>query len=326
MPDLPYPVLEQAAEWYALLRSGEAAEGDRADWRVWLEADPDHRRAWSRVEAVGQRFAPIQAAPDPRRAAESLWTANARTRTRRRMLTGLAGAGLLAWAGWRHTPAPGLLLAHLADHHTATGERRDVRLGDGTRVWLNTATAFDADYRADLRRLRLIAGEILIETAADARPFVVDTPHGRLRALGTRFAVHLDGAETHVAVFGGAVEARPASGSILVLKAGQQTRFTAAALAAPEPADIAREAWSRGVLIARDVPLETLVRELGRYRVGHLGVAPEVAGLRVFGSFPLHDTDEALAMLSAALPVRVRRPLPWWVTLEAKDPAASDRP
>lgn len=138
--------------------------------------------------------------------------------------------------------------------------------------------------------------------------------------------MHLDGAETHVAVFGGAVEARPASGSILVLKAGQQTRFTAAALAAPEPADIAREAWSRGVLIARDVPLETLVRELGRYRVGHLGVAPEVAGLRVFGSFPLHDTDEALAMLSAALPVRVRRPLPWWVTLEAKDPAASDRP
>ncbi len=56
--------------------------------------------------------------------------------------------------------------------------------------------------------------------------------------------------------------------------------------------------------------------ELARYRHGHLAVDPAVAGLPVMGTYPLDDTDRALAMLEAALPVRVRRRLPWWVTLE----------
>lgn len=72
---------------------------------------------------------------------------------------------------------------------------------DGTRVWLNTATAFNEDYRADQHRLPLLRGEILIETAADARrPFFVDTPHGQMQALGTRFTVRLDERQTLLAV------------------------------------------------------------------------------------------------------------------------------
>jgi len=66
--------------------------------------------------------------------------------------------------------------------------------------------------RGDLRRLSLVAGEILVQTAADPsrRPFVVDAPRGRPRALGTRFTVRLDGPETLEAVHQGAVEARTA--------------------------------------------------------------------------------------------------------------------
>lgn len=323
-----HQAMEQAAGWYALLRCGEATEAERSNWQAWLDGHPDHRRAWGYVEAVSRSFEPIHATPDPRLTADKLWAANTRVLQRRRALvsiTGLAGTGLLGWATWRHTPLPGIALAWAADHRTATGEMRMVTLSDGTRIWLNTATAFNEDYRTSLRRLRLVAGEILIDTAADPlRPFFVDTPQGRLQALGTSFTVRLDDGETFLAVYQGAVEVRTTGANAsAVIRAGQQIRFSADALTAPEAADAAREAWSRGMLVAKDIPLGDVVKELRRYRSGHLGVAPAVAGLRVFGNFPLYDTDETLAMLATALPIGIHRHMNWWVSIEPKDMAPS---
>jgi len=94
------------------------------------------------------------------------------------------------------------------------------------------------------------------------------------------------------------------------LQAGQQVRFTQDALESVQPADAAREVWSRGVLVAKDIPLREVVAELRRYRHGHPGLAPEVAVLRGFGNFPLADTDDTVDMLAAALPVRIRRTVP----------------
>lgn len=322
-PEPSHEVMEQAAAWYALLRSGEAAASDRALWQAWLDEHPDHRRAWSHVETVSRNFEIIHDTPDPRQTADNLWTANTRLIRRRRVLTGLAalaGTGLLGWTAWR-SPLPGMALAWAADHRTATGEMRELVLSDGTRVWLNTATAFNESYSTRLRRLHLVAGEILIDTAADPlRPFVVEPPQGRLRALGTRFTVRLNGEEALLAVYSGAVEVRTAAtDTVAVVETGQQARFTHQAVAAIQAADPAREAWTRGVLLAEDLPLAEVVRELRRYRSGHLGVAPEVSNLRVFGSFPLHDTDETLAMLASALPIRIHRRLPWWLSIEPED-------
>lgn len=325
-PEPSYEAMEQAANWYALLRSGEASPQDHEAWQNWLNGHTGNQQAWGYVEAVSQRFAPIQTTAVPRQAADSLWTANNRTLQRRRVLTGiatLAGAGLLGWGSWQHTSLPLIARSWRADYRTATGERREVTLTDGTRVWLNTASALTENFNSQQRRLQLITGEILVDTASDAaRAFVVDAPHARLTALGTRFTVHMDTHSTLLAVFEGAVEIQHAKGSRAVIQAGEQIRFDANTTSTTEPADVAREAWSRGLLVAQDIPLAQVVKELRRYRHGHLGVAPEIADLRVFGSFPLDDTPAVLDLLAYALPVRVQRPLPWWVSLEAAEPTA----
>jgi len=312
--------MEQAAEWYALLRSEEATERDQTRWHAWLDEDPGHRQAWQYVESVSRRFDPIQSTPDPRRTAEGLWEANTRLLRRRLVLAGiagLAGAGLLGWGTWRHTPLPLMAQAWQADYRTATGETRKVELPDGTRLWLNTTTAVNQDFDARQRRLQLVTGEAFIDTAADpSRPFVVETPQGRLRALGTRFTVHLDGEQTLLAVYEGAVTIWTRQGAGVTLQAGEQVRFSAEAPEPVQPANPAREAWRRGVLVAQDITLSEVATELRRYRHGHLGLAPEVAELRVFGNFPLTDTDHTLDMLGDALPVRIRRILPWWVSIE----------
>ncbi|MNN45931.1 fec operon regulator FecR [compost metagenome] len=173
--------------------------------------------------------------------------------------------------------------------------------------------------RADLRRLLLLQGEVLIETARDGRPFIVESTQGRMRALGTRFSVTQQDGATRLAVFEGAVEIRTADGtSRQVIEAGNQVRFDSAVIGAPQPADPARQSWRKGILAANDMPLSAFVEELSRYRHGHLGVDPAVADLRVMGSFPLHDSDRALAMLQSALPVRIQRTLPWWISIEPR--------
>lgn len=320
-----HEAMEQAATWFSLLQSGNATDADRTRWQAWLASGPESQTAWAFVERVSQRFAPLQAVPAPRLAADALHAANQRLAKRRTLLSGfaaMAGSGsLLGWAVWQQAGWGDPLLARFADHHTGTGERRDVVLADGTQVWLASASAFDQDYRADLRRLRLRSGEILIQTAADReRPFVVETAHGRLRALGTRFNVRLDDdGGARLAVYEDAVEITLAhGGQSTVIPAGQQVRFTADRLEETAAADPAREAWSRGILLAQEMSLAQVVAELGRYRRGHIAVAPDVAGLTVLGSYPLDDFNGTLTMLQQALPIQVRQPLPWWTTIEAR--------
>ncbi len=321
-PPPSHQALEQAAHWFAVLDSGEATAAERQSWQAWLTASAEHRAAWLYVERISGRFSPIKNSPERRSALAAY--GQAYNRPRRQILASLgvlAGGGLLGWAAWRHTALPGLALAWMADYRSGTGEVREVALPDGTVIWLNAVSAFDLDYQSRHRSVRLLQGDILVDTAPDAaqRPFYVHTPQGRLQALGTRFAVRLRADETHLAVFEGAVEVRTAhSGATAVIAAGQQIHFDGAALAMPEAADPASEAWTRGLLIARDMPLADVVAELRRHVSGHLGLSPEIAGLRVFGGYPVGDPERTLAMLESVLPIQVHRTLPWWVSIEPR--------
>ena len=100
-----------------------------------------------------------------------------------------------------------------------------------------------------------------------------------------------------------------------MVQAGQQLVFSAGRLNTPTVADPSREAWRRGVLLADNLPLGELIEELSRYRPGHLHCDPTVANVPVMGSFPLKDTDQALRLLEAALPIRVDKTFNWWVSV-----------
>lgn len=329
-------VLAQAAAWYACLRDGQAGAEERAAWQAWLAAAGEHAAAWHQVEQISRALAPVRSMPDRRRAADRLTTANDRLLTRRRILASVvlvAGAGLSGWfagrggAGGgsglvgladRQSWLPDRLMAWAADHGTATGEQRALVLADGTRLWLNTASAIDLQFSEQERRIRLLAGEIFVETAEELdRPFVVETTQGRMRALGTRFNVRRDGDATRLSVFEGAVEIRTAAArGTAILARGSQVGFGAGHIEAVTAVELAQEAWIRGILVADSLSLREVVRELRRYRKGYLDVADDVADLTVYGTFPLHDTDRVLRMLASALPLRIETPLPWWTRID----------
>ncbi len=301
----------QAAEWFFLLQSGEATAQDHQRWAQWCAARPAHAAAWERAQRVGQTFGGLP----PALALPVL----ARPATVRRRAAAKAMAALLisapaGWMAWQHRPGQ-------ADLRTATGERREVMLADGSRLQLDTASAVEIDFNGALRLVHLRSGAIHIQTAADsqatARPFVVVTAQGRVRALGTRFSVRQDSAHTVVAVQEHAVELRPAQshGLALVLQAGQQARISAGNAGPVQAADLHADSWTRGVLRVRDMRLQDFAAELARYRPGILHCDPAVAELRISGAFQLADTTPVLDSLPKALPVEVLYRSRYWVTL-----------
>jgi len=324
---IAFGTLQQAAEWFALLRSDSISDSDRIGWQKWLSANAEHRRAWARVEAVSQQFETFTPEPEQSAAVNAL-DASSRLRKQRRralkMLTLLCSAGGVSWMAAQLDPVQRTWLAFSSDYSTAVGETKDVLLADGTQVWLNTASALNARFQPDLRRLVLLSGEILIETAQDpeqpARPFVVDSAQGRMRALGTRFTVRqLDGM-TRLSVYAGAVEITPVKSSAppQIIAAGQQALFSAEQIETPAVVDPANQAWAKGVLFADQLTLADFVAELSRYHKGYLACAPEVADLRVVGAYPLHDMNKTFAMLETALPVTVKTTFLWWVSIQAR--------
>lgn len=317
----PHAVLEQAAYWYATLRDGQASAQQRAHWQAWLGADLAHEQAWRYVEGISRDFEPLRGRPDARLAANTLEIASGRMHSRRRVLTGMAAitsASLCGWLGWREALLPSSLMAWGADHRTRTGEQREMTLADGTQAWLNTASAIDLAFSDRARCITLVRGELFVATAKGASPFYVDTEHGRLQPLGTRFNVRRDGERTWLAVYEGAVEIRTTAGATRIVGAGQQAHFSADRISDLQTADAAREAWTQGTLLADNISLREVVQELRRYRHGHLGVADDVANLKVYGNFPVQDSERVLRMLASALPIRIEQPLPWWASIEAR--------
>jgi transmembrane sensor len=321
LPAIPPDVARQAVNWLLALSDqgrGHHANSERArtEWQAWLDASPVHRRAWQRIAEVDGQLRGVPTAV-------ALQTLAAPGSTRRRavhlalLLT--AGAGTLLAA--RET---GTWQQLTADLSTATGEQRDAVLPDGTQIRLNTATAVDLRYSGSERLIVLRAGEILLHSAPDpARPLRVQTAEGTARAIGTRFTVHQQTGQTAVAVLEGAVELNTRSGASQRLQAGEQARFTDAAIHAAQPLTEGTAAWSRGMLVADNLPLPEFLAELARHRPGVLRCAPDAADLRVSGSYPLADTDRVLAALTRSLPVQIHTHTRWWVVVKRSETAAA---
>lgn len=304
-------VLDAAIAWQLSLDSSSAQE--REAFARWHAADEEHARAWQQLGMLDQRFS---VASGPARAALLQSRVSIRRRIRK-VGSGLASViaviGLALFAGDRYLP----LDYWLADQRTATGEQRTLRLVDGTLINLNTHSALDVRFDDKQRRIVLQEGEILVETGhGDPRPFIVETREGNLRALGTRFLVRREDEGTRLSVLKSAVAAHPqAADTEQILREGQQVLMRRDGLGPTIALPPGADAWTRGMLVVDNARLEDLVHELGRYRRGYLGVAPQVADLRITGSFPLHDTDLALTALLPSLPVQIDHHTRWWVVV-----------
>lgn len=309
--------LQTAAAWFATLQASDASATDHARWERWLAAAPAHRAAWQKIEAVNRQFGSLP--PGPALAALNTPPPRRSAVKKIAMLTAAVTVGALASRRDNRDEVAALL----AGERTAVGSMRQLTLADGSGVWMNTDSALDVDFTPDLRRIALHRGEIVVHSSAtitsavkERSPLVVDVRGARLTALGTRFGVYRAAAGVRLSVYEGAVRVVLGTQATRLASAGQMLHFDAASFGAAAPADPAQAAWTRNRLSVERMRLDDFLATLARYRHGHLGCNPAIAGLQLTGSYPLGDTARILAALEKTLPVRVNQVLPWWVTLE----------
>lgn len=318
-------VLQRAAEWMARLWAEDASTADADACAAWRAANPEHERAWARLQRFARQFEAL-----PRDVARSALTPAPRHATGRRRALQLLG--LIAAGGGTALLAheSGLWRRAASDYRTAVGETRAIVLADGTHVVLDTASAIDVRYGTNERRIVLRAGAILVtsarETAPVYRPLLVATPQGTATALGTRFSVRLDDGESRVAVFQGTVALQPLQpmrdgAPALHLQAGQQAGYTRLEVQDVTNVENSAAAWADGSLVAERMRLDELLAELGRYRHGVLRCDESIAGLRVTGVYSLRDTDRSLANLAASLPVQLVYRTRYWVSVGPRQAA-----
>lgn len=323
-------ILSQASEWFAVLQDKNCSEQDYQQWQAWLAEDATHARVWQRVEALSQPFQTLAEKLPVNLAHDTLGQVQHSGRRHALRLLGVGttviATGLLLrynlpWQVWRHDYA----LAHAA-YRTRLGERLQFKLADGTQLTLNTASVVDVEYDEHLRRILLHQGEIHVESAHDirtkARPLVVDTPTARMTALGTRFTVRSDLHAGHVAVFDGTVRVAPEKTESIIVTAGQQVRFTPAEVTPDGVAELAREAWSAGKLVADNIALREFINELARYTPVSITVSPDTAQLRLVGVYSIADPGKdipvILTALENALPVHVQQTSPTALVIHSR--------
>ncbi|MDZ5436587.1 FecR domain-containing protein [Pseudomonas fluorescens] len=305
-PDVRQAV-RAAAQWLALLESGGATEQDRANLQRWRDSCRSHELAWQKAQALRQRFADLPSAlalssldrPDP-----------ARRVVLRRALAAVALVPA-AWLISRQLP----LEVWRADLHTATGERKQVQLADGSSLELNTASAVDVDLPS--RRVKLVEGEMSLKVSGTS-PLTIQTRFGQVIVSQSEVCVRQNASNCRVSVFNGVVQLQPLQDASLTLRAGQQINLQATGASGIEPFDVLQPGWREGVLMARNQALGDFLRELDTYRPGVLRWEPELEALRITGSFRLDDTDRILALLAASLPLEVQTRTRYWVTLVAR--------
>lgn len=336
-------VYEQACEWFVEFRSAPADEQLRQDFHAWLQQAPAHMAAYLDIasswnltaaldvsarfpkdELIAQARQTDNLLPYPR--ATSPCAAMPRRRGGRRRLSSTvlavcAAAMVAAVLGtaWMHARPV---------YSTGIGQKRLVRLADGSTVRLNARSEIIVRYTKSRREIDLIRGQALFaDTYEPNRPFIVRSRATVVRAIGTQFDVNRLRAETIVTVIQGRVAvaqheraARAAAGgpqqsserfaselSMVYLSAGEQVTVTPTRHMQPIHTDVTNAiAWTHRKLIFVSTPLRDVVQEFNRYNRRPLVIeAPSLERLKIDGVFSSTDPKSLIAFLRQYPGIRV---------------------
>ncbi len=335
--------LVEAAAWRVHL--AETDSETHEDFEAWLAADPRNEAAWRQVQESWNLLGEQASAPellelrraalrDARNASRKRWrNASFSSRfVRRAFVAALLLAAVGAVLYWNASRAE--------VYRTVAGERRVVRLEDGSQIALDSRSEVRVRYTDDARDLTLLRGQARFDVAQDeaGRPFSVAAAGQRVVAMGTAFNVDLLGPSMRVTLIEGRVlvipeESAPSPTALaavskvstnesgaaetaravpvnqrrrgIELRAGEQLEISPEAPPSIVPANIERAtAWQQGRLVFEDEPLSSVVVRVSHYGDKRIRVVDgDVAEMRISGVFNAGDVDGFIATVTAYLPV-----------------------
>ena len=318
----PFSGIHEIAAAYVLReQSGQTGAEDRQRLTEWVEASPEHLKAYEAARRICAVVARNAAHPDILAMRSAALSVQPPQRASRRLL---AAAGLAATAvglGYlmlvqsqnsARAPARVAMVPTVpakettvspnrAIYRTQRGERSSVALPDGSAILLDTDSAIEVAYTEAERGVRLVRGQALFEVAKhQSLPFRVHAGSRIVTAVGTKFDVRLcgspDAPTVRVALLEGAVNVTNANRTSL-----ETTSMVAGEVLQAPPSAPMRvrsgdpevlTSWRTGVLVFNDRPLGEAVEEMNRYTAHPIVLADASSrDLRVSGVFNTSDPE-----------------------------------
>ena len=293
---------QEALAWFSHLRQPGCDESERQAFGRWCQ-EPSNAHAYAELEACWQQLQVPPARPRPRL-----------LKVRRSYLGKVFAVLFLLLLGafaYLYWPLMQRLASELA---TDVGERRSVRLADGSTLHLDSASAMNVDLRGRTRQLHLVQGQVSLEVVLDGRAMEVQVGEARIQVYGTRLVVarHADHDEL-VVLDGKAMVVQ--GGDQRMVSAGERVTFTEARINPVQNVDVkAVDAWRSGQLRAREMPLGQVIERLASHEGRRVWLMDEqTAYRRVSGDFNLDRPGETLEALAAEQHLQLYGVLGQWL-------------
>ena len=149
------------------------------------------------------------------------------------------------------------------------GKRSSLILADGSKVWLNSGTEieFPSVFASKTREIK-VKGEIYIEVSKRKEPFIVHTFNSQIQVFGTSFNVsaYEDEERESVVLVEGSIQVKSnANNASLILSPGQMAEISAGNIKSKEVDVSEYIGWKDGFMQFNKVPLDEVLRKVGRY-------------------------------------------------------------
>ena len=319
--------LDAAAGWHARLGSGRASARERQDFDAWIDAAPEHQKAWSETQHAWALVGDLADHPALARARR-----DARKPSSSRIWVPAAIAACLAAAvalgvTWRAltpasmAPVDRVQLASVT-YTTPVGKVSRIALADGTAVTLDADSAISTAFDGKVRRVTLSRGRAHFQVAHDAaHPFVVTAQGRSVTALGTVFDVDLEPSAMTVTLLEGKVAVADLAARQdkrqAILKPGERLVAPSQGAWSQRAVDAEQAArWMSGDLVFDERELGLVAAELNRYSNRKLVVADaRLARTPVSGVFRAGDPEALAEGLEASGVARVTQRSPSEIVL-----------
>ena len=294
----PAEAMDQALDW--LIVMGSPSEEQSRQFHEWLAADPLHTEAFAKAQAIWDGPQVVQCAQNlAAQPAKVSVLAHLRPHWKPLATAAVLILGLFSFSN--------LPMRLQADHLTVVGERQRLQLEDGSKVLLNTNSAFSSTINDQQRVARLYQGEAFFEVPANRdQALEIDAGPVKASVRDTDFAVrYLDGV-AQVRVQRGDVDLRATRDDARVrLSAGESIRIGPNGFDRPAKLDAATDlAWVDGRLVFENCPLSQVLAELRRYYPGWIiNNNEQLADVAVTGNYRLDqplDVVRSLAHITSA--------------------------
>ena len=324
---------QEAAEWMLRLQDQNITRAQRSEYVRWLRESPLHVAEmlrithvhsaltnfphWNEIAPLDMSFPPVSTLELPR--ATNRRDANM-SKSRRNAWFWPAGVTAVF-------VVVSLVLTyfvHLGPQtiRTGAGERREVTLVDGSVVRLSPETTLRVGFTEQERWVQLSRGDAVFRVAKNpVKPFLVETDHARVRAVGTEFGVEYQGNTVIVTVEEGRVAVtQPATGSAPLAQALPQIEVSLGAdqqvvvpqagpMGSIRKVDSRRElSWADGRLVFEQEPVSEVVKRFNRFNRVQIQIRdPKLAARPVSAVFDASDPEAFIAFLESVANVRVTR-------------------